>query len=787
MLYNDIGVGLSALLVSTIRAMRRPLHCGTSDRLAPRFLCICPSIGNPKIGQEPAGNLKKIIMNCFYHDDKPAIVSCAKCGVGLCKDCMTNAAYTYDGKPLCLNCSKPIALDELKEAQNCRTWSLVKFIFSGFFLGIGAIGLAGGADIMQVWIIAGVAGIPTAFKASRRSREQRIMDEIHDRYENDIINLLFGWVMRLLIKLVFIIGLAPICAVYTCLSNLIKFVKSKRQINEAKEALEYIEQCLNGEQDSVIGPDLQTTNQDSAYAPALSEIPIQHGNPNQVPTNGIYTQPAQVFPDQTTVPPYQMPTPTKRKNAPIIGIGIGSLALIGIIIGYFMWYIPYAKDRDALRSYVIANNVFLRSSKVAGVEYNILSKIPYGSELITYSKDMEWAEVKVNGTKGFVASPYLLEWNDFKLLNDVWGSTDTKEYIESSKCRLAILDYCKRNQFNTGNENWQLYTLQKNVKPNNVLFPRLNNGYDKFTEFAFILKNNATQERRFAIYSFDEETEKPIFLYDENAPEDGQIKQIKYNGGKYTISYTGHTSVISNKTDDYKKNGKIKFTALAPNSAAIGDQIRLTYTITTSNAKDFRAPQIKDFEILAGPLYSTQQSTDIVKGQKDKSITYTYILQANKEGTFIISPATIIANEKTITSNSVQIKVLPTKPTAQFTPPTKPKYRKEENTADNNIYETVEQQPEFPGGITGLMNFISNNLKYPINSQEAGIQGKVIVSFVVNKDGSTSDFRIVRSVDEYLDKEALRVLSSMPKWKPGRQKGVPVRVKYTIPINFKLS
>ncbi len=83
-------------------------------------------------------------MNCFYHDSKPAIVSCAKCGVGLCRDCMTNAAYTYDGKPLCLNCSRPIAEEELKEAQSSRTWSVVKFIFSGFFLVIGLMAFAGG-------------------------------------------------------------------------------------------------------------------------------------------------------------------------------------------------------------------------------------------------------------------------------------------------------------------------------------------------------------------------------------------------------------------------------------------------------------------------------------------------------------------------------------------------------------------------------------------------------------------------------------------------------------------
>ena len=96
--------------------------------------------------------------------------------------------------------------------------------------------------------------------------------------------------------------------------------------------------------------------------------------------------------------------------------------------------------------------------------------------------------------------------------------------------------------------------------------------------------------------------------------------------------------------------------------------------------------------------------------------------------------------------------------------------------------------PEFPnGGMAGLMSFISKNLKYPTICQESGVQGKVIVLFVVEKDGSTTDFRIVRSVDKYLDKEALRVLSSMPKWIPGKQKGVPVRVKYTVPINFRLS
>ena len=84
------------------------------------------------------------------------------------------------------------------------------------------------------------------------------------------------------------------------------------------------------------------------------------------------------------------------------------------------------------------------------------------------------------------------------------------------------------------------------------------------------------------------------------------------------------------------------------------------------------------------------------------------------------------------------------------------------------------------------MKFLGKNIKYPTISQENGVQGKVIVQFVVNKDGSIVDPVVVRSVDPYLDKEALRVIKTMPKWKPGKQRGKAVRVKYTVPVTFKL-
>lgn len=110
----------------------------------------------------------------------------------------------------------------------------------------------------------------------------------------------------------------------------------------------------------------------------------------------------------------------------------------------------------------------------------------------------------------------------------------------------------------------------------------------------------------------------------------------------------------------------------------------------------------------------------------------------------------------------------------------------EEEPEEQTIFEVVEQMPDFPGGMPALMQFLSKNIKYPTIAQENGTQGRVIVQFVVNKDGSIVDPRVVKSVDPYLDKEALRVIGTMPKWKPGMQRGKPVRVKYTVPVMFRL-
>ncbi len=98
----------------------------------------------------------------------------------------------------------------------------------------------------------------------------------------------------------------------------------------------------------------------------------------------------------------------------------------------------------------------------------------------------------------------------------------------------------------------------------------------------------------------------------------------------------------------------------------------------------------------------------------------------------------------------------------------------------------VEEMPEFPGGEKALLNYLATNVRYPVIAQENGIQGKVYITFVVDKNGTIDNVSILRGVDKSIDNEAIRVISSMPKWKPGKQRGKAVKVQYTVPIVFEL-
>ena len=106
--------------------------------------------------------------------------------------------------------------------------------------------------------------------------------------------------------------------------------------------------------------------------------------------------------------------------------------------------------------------------------------------------------------------------------------------------------------------------------------------------------------------------------------------------------------------------------------------------------------------------------------------------------------------------------------------------------ASGEVYGIVEEMPQFPGGEIALCKYIANSIKYPVVAQKTGIQGKVYVTFIVDRDGGVTDVKVLQGVDPLLDREALRVVRNLPRWKPGKQRGVPVRVSYTVPINFIL-
>jgi periplasmic protein TonB len=114
-------------------------------------------------------------------------------------------------------------------------------------------------------------------------------------------------------------------------------------------------------------------------------------------------------------------------------------------------------------------------------------------------------------------------------------------------------------------------------------------------------------------------------------------------------------------------------------------------------------------------------------------------------------------------------------------------FEEEEEVAEDVIFTVVEDQPEFPGGETARQQFLSDNLRYPQMAREAGIQGTVFVTFVVEIDGSVTDVRIVRGIGGGCDEEAVRVVKMMPNWEPGRQRGQPVRVQFVMPIRFRLN
>ena len=251
--------------------------------------------------------------------------------------------------------------------------------------------------------------------------------------------------------------------------------------------------------------------------------------------------------------------PQKKKNNTWIILVVIAVTLLlgGSVGGWFYYkniYLPKKIDAEAPRYYTFAHILNLRSSKSSGAEYNKVAELPYGTELITYEHDSEWSKVKTSTPgyegkqqEGFVSSYFILDKHDFFLLNSIFGDTDSKEVISSAKCRIALLNYFKENCYvgkiseqerldagiiePTSSNQWQVFSKSKNAKNNTIYYKRIVNPESKFTDFAVIIKNINTGDRKLLYFTFDDD-ENPSLYEERSAPREGDIKKISrsFNG-----------------------------------------------------------------------------------------------------------------------------------------------------------------------------------------------------------------------------------------------------------------
>ena len=304
--------------------------------------------------------------------------------------------------------------------------------------------------------------------------------------------------------------------------------------------------------------------------PAKEEQPIAEQEPAPVAPP---PSPAPVVAPPTSAPTAPPPVAyqqAEKSNVTLYAV-IAVLALLICGVGGYLYYdnvfLPEKIDREAPRYYTMANVVVLRSSRSSGADFNKIGSLPFGTELITYEYDSEWARVKVatpNGEgkklEGFVARPYILGKKDFFLLNSLFGNQDSREVIVTTKCRIALLDYFKThgyigvmdNQIRTevgittspnGENEWQVFCKPKDAKPNSVLFKRLYNKNSQFTDFAVIINNTTNGNRKLLYFYFDED-ETPHLYTEQEAPREGYIKDAfisydRYSGdGQLNVVYS---------------------------------------------------------------------------------------------------------------------------------------------------------------------------------------------------------------------------------------------------------
>ncbi len=286
--------------------------------------------------------------------------------------------------------------------------------------------------------------------------------------------------------------------------------------------------------------------------PAISITPP---SPSLLPT------PSPSLPTQPQPSPPPQPPPVqpqlRQGKSPLLKALLTSLLVIGLVGGslfYLLWLKPYLKEKNAPRMYSFANTVSLRWSPNATGQTNVLQQLAYGTELPVYEQTGEWSKVKVNNKEGYVYTKYLLDKRSFYELNSILADGISEDVIPRTWHKKALLDYFHTHSIMgkmtpalqvelfgkvQQKEVWQLFAKEKNVKPNTVYYKKIVSQQSKFEDFAFVITNLQTQKRKFVLYSFSD-TEDPVFMYEEDAPDSGNIMSVNkdYSDNSYKVRYT---------------------------------------------------------------------------------------------------------------------------------------------------------------------------------------------------------------------------------------------------------
>ena len=266
----------------------------------------------------------------------------------------------------------------------------------------------------------------------------------------------------------------------------------------------------------------------------------------------------------------------------------GLLATLGVI-ALVIWGVfkLFFSGSDGVRSYVYTTRTELYKSADNLSESNILTSLPYGTLVEVASQKGSLSEVEVEGKEGYVMGNMLLMEDDFKLLDGVWGNAMANECVSINRYRLAILHYVKASHIQTGKDGWQLMAKSMEILPNSVLYPNMNNGYDKFSDFAFVLTNSKTNEMRAAVYSFTDDGQ-PKLVHEEQA-EKAYMYSVTYRKGVYRINYYSASSsgnAVKSSSNMAPKENTLQRSTVSSSEVSPVSGIKKTQVIEDNNIYD---------------------------------------------------------------------------------------------------------------------------------------------------------------------------------------------------------